>query len=177
MLTGIIVFFHVLACLTLIFVILLQVGRGHGLSGASFSQSGVQSIFGTRTASFLSKATSVMAILFVMTCISLDILQARKSKSLFDPRAGGASKIDMEKLKEVLEKIKAEQAKATDDKGKVESQPSQEAVKPGAVSPLEAKTFAQNAVSQVPATAPPQTSPQTPSSPTLQTGENPEKGG
>ena len=106
-----------LACLTLILVILLQVGRGHGLSGASFSQSGVQTVFGTKTADFLTKATSVMAIVFVITCISLDILQARKSRSLFGPRRGPAAKIDMEKLKQVLAKIQAEQAKKAGAQG------------------------------------------------------------
>ncbi len=111
MLNAILVFFHVMACLTLIFVILLQIGRGHGLSGASFSQSGVQTVFGTKTADFLSKATTVMAIIFVITCISLDVLQARTSRSLFAPSGGSSmSKADMEKIKQVLEKIKAEQA-------------------------------------------------------------------
>ncbi|MBI4550059.1 MAG: preprotein translocase subunit SecG [Candidatus Omnitrophica bacterium] len=113
---AILVFFHIMACLTLILVILLQVGRGHGLSGASFSQSGVQTVFGTKTADFLSKATSVMAIVFLITCISLDILQARRSRSLFGPARPGAAagqKVDVQKIREVLEKIKAEQAAKT----------------------------------------------------------------
>lgn len=110
MLTGILIFFHVIACFTLILVILLQVGRGHGLSGASFNQGGVQTVFGTKAADFFSKATSVMAVIFVLTCISLDVVYARKSKSLFGSAQPGAQKVDMEKLKQVLDKIKAEQA-------------------------------------------------------------------
>jgi len=97
---------HVIACLILILVILLQVGRGHGLSGASFS-GGVTSVFGVKAGSFLSKATTVAGIIFILTTITLDIFQARKSQSLF--RAGGAGeRIDMEKMKAALEKIKQE---------------------------------------------------------------------
>lgn len=111
MLNAILIFFHIAACFTLILVILLQVGKGHGLSGASFNQGGVQTVFGTRAADFLSKATSVMAIVFMLTCISLDVLYARRSRSLFSSPGGGpATQVDMEKLKQVLEKIKAEQA-------------------------------------------------------------------
>jgi|GEM_PF-921566 len=110
MLTGILVFLHVIACLTLILAILLQVGRGHGLSGASFGQGGVQTVFGTKTVDFLTKTTSVMAIMFVITCLSLDIVTARRSKSLFAPEAASGKKIDLEELKKVIEKLKAEEA-------------------------------------------------------------------
>ena len=97
---------HVIACLILILVILLQVGRGHGLSGASLS-GGVQSVFGVKAGSFLAKATTIAGIVFIVTTITLDIFQARRSQSLF--RAGGAGEqIDMEKMKAALEKIKQE---------------------------------------------------------------------
>lgn len=121
MLTGILVFFHVMACLTLILVILLQVGRGHGLSGASFAQSGVQTVFGTRTVDFLSKATTVMAIVFVITCITLDIIQARRSRSLFAPGGGGASKVDLEKIREALAKLQQEEAQKKSGQGTTET--------------------------------------------------------
>ena len=97
---------HVIACLILILVILLQVGRGHGLSGASFS-GGVQSVFGVKAGSFLAKATTIAGISFILTTITLDVFQARRSQSLF--RAGGTEeRIDMEKMKAALEKIKLE---------------------------------------------------------------------
>lgn len=99
---------HVLICFVLIAVILLQAGRGQGLSGASFSGGGVQSLFGTRAADFLTKATTVSAILFLFTCIGLDIMEARKSRSLFE--AGRpAAPVDVQQIQKVLEKIKAEQ--------------------------------------------------------------------
>lgn len=99
---------HVIACLILIVVILLQAGRGQGLTGSSFSSGGVQSIFGTRSADFLTKATTASAILFLFTCIGLDILESRKSRSLFEEKRPAAP-VDMEQIQKVLEKIKAEQ--------------------------------------------------------------------
>lgn len=98
---------HVFVCLLLIAVILLQAGRGQGL-GATFSGGeGTQSIFGTRSADFLSKATSVCAILFLFTCVGLNVLQAQKSRSLFDTRAPLKTE-DLNALREALEKIEKE---------------------------------------------------------------------
>jgi len=112
MIQGILIFFHVIACLSLIAAILLQVGKGHGLSGASFGSEGAQSIFGTKTSQFLGKATTVTAITFIVTCLTLDVIYSRKSKSLFGPTSQQTSQVDVAKLKEVLEQVKAEQAAA-----------------------------------------------------------------
>jgi len=108
--TFLLVILHVMVCLILILVILLQVGRGHGLSGPSFGSSGPQSLFGVKTSHFLSRATTAAAIIFVLTTITLDILQAQRSRSLFQPggRKGMEQPIDMEKMKVALEKIKQE---------------------------------------------------------------------
>lgn len=100
---------HVLACLLLIATILFQVGKGHGLSGASFGDAGVQSVFGTKTSDFLTKVTMGTAILFVLTCLTLDVMQARKSRSLFGPNTK-QSEIDVNKLKEMIEQIQKEAA-------------------------------------------------------------------
>ena len=106
MLTILLVILHVLACLTLIAVILLQAGRGHGLTGSYFGTGGpAQSIFGTKTADVLSKATTVMAICFLITCISLDILQVRQSRSLLKAEKRTLTQADLEKLKEAVKKI------------------------------------------------------------------------
>jgi len=96
---------HVTVCLVLIIVILLQAGRGQGLTGASFGGGNVQSLFGTKASSFLTKATSVCAILFLFTCIGLNVLEVQKSRSLFKSPSTQAP-LDVEQIKKALEKIK-----------------------------------------------------------------------
>lgn len=98
---------HVMICFVLIAVILLQAGRGQGLTGSSFTGGGVQSLFGTRTADFLTKATTVSAILFLFTCIGLDILETQRSRSLFEEKRP-AVPVDVRQIQKVLEKIKEE---------------------------------------------------------------------
>src|SRR3970040_1963391 len=64
---------HVLWALILIFAVLLQSARGTDLAGA-FGGMGSQAAFGPRgTATFLSKATVVLAVVFIMTSLSLAI--------------------------------------------------------------------------------------------------------
>jgi len=94
---------HVIVCFVLIIVILLQAGRGQGLTGSSFGGN-VQSLFGTKASSFLTKATSVCAVLFLFTCIGLNIIEIQKSRSLFkSPNA--QSPLDVEQIKKALAKI------------------------------------------------------------------------
>ena len=98
-----IVCIHIVVCLVLIVVILLQAGRGQGLTGASFGGN-VQSLFGTKASSFLTKATSVCAVLFLFTCIGLNVIEVQKSRSLFkSPNAPAA--LDVEQIKKALAKI------------------------------------------------------------------------
>ena len=104
--TILIITIHVIVCFILILVILLQAGRGSGLSWGSFGGS-PQSFLGTKSASFLAKATSVSAIVFLLTCISLNIMEARKARSLFT--GAKPNQVDVNKIKEVLDKLKAEQ--------------------------------------------------------------------
>ena len=110
--TLLVIIVHVVVCLVLILVILVQGGRGQGLTGPSFGSGNVQSLFGTRAADFLTKATSVSAICFLFTCIGLNIIETQKSRSLFE----GARKsvpIDMDAIKKALEKVKQEKGTKT----------------------------------------------------------------
>ena len=81
---------HVLICLALILVVLLQSGRGGGLAGA-FGGGGGQAFFGGRgAATFLSKATSWLAVAFMAMSILLAILSSRggsPDESLLQRRA------------------------------------------------------------------------------------------
>ena len=68
---------HVIVCLFLIIVVLLQSGKAADLAGA-FGGMGSQTAFGPRgSATLLSKATTISAILFMLTSISLSIVATR----------------------------------------------------------------------------------------------------
>ncbi len=65
---------HIIICFFLIIVVLLQSGKAADLAGA-FGGMGSQTVFGPRgTATVLSKATTIAAVLFMLTSIVLVIL-------------------------------------------------------------------------------------------------------
>jgi preprotein translocase subunit SecG len=67
---------HVLICIGLVIVVLMQSAKGEGLAGA-FGGGGALSgaVFGGRgAASFLSRATTVLAVLFMLSCIALTFI-------------------------------------------------------------------------------------------------------
>jgi preprotein translocase subunit SecG len=68
---------HVIVCVFLVIVVLLQSGKAADLAGA-FGGMGSQTVFGPRgSATVLSKATTVAAALFMLTSLSLSILATR----------------------------------------------------------------------------------------------------
>jgi preprotein translocase subunit SecG len=68
---------HVIVCLFLVVVVLLQSGKAADLAGA-FGGMGSQTVFGPRgSATVLSKATTIAAALFMITSLSLSILATR----------------------------------------------------------------------------------------------------
>jgi preprotein translocase subunit SecG len=68
---------HVIVCFFLVIVVLLQSGKAADLAGA-FGGMGSQTTFGARgTATALSKATTVAAVLFMVTSLSLSIMYTR----------------------------------------------------------------------------------------------------
>jgi preprotein translocase subunit SecG len=77
--TILIVVIHVIVCLFLIAVVLLQSGKSGDLA-AAFGGQGSQTAFGPRgAASVLSRATTWSAIIFMLTSITLSILAARRT--------------------------------------------------------------------------------------------------
>src|SRR5215470_515796 len=69
---------HVLICAFLIIVVLLQSGRGADVA-AAFGGMGSQTAFGPRgSATVLTRATTWLAILFMITSITLSIFASRR---------------------------------------------------------------------------------------------------
>jgi preprotein translocase subunit SecG len=72
---------HAIVCLALIIVVLLQSSKGGGLAGA-FGGGGGQTMFGGQeTATFLSKTTTYLAVLFMVLSLGLALLSSRQSVS------------------------------------------------------------------------------------------------
>lgn len=74
---------HVIVCLVLVFVVLLQAGRGGGFS-EMLGGGQPQSLFGTQTNQFMVRATEVCAVVFIITSLSLGIISTQRGKSLVD---------------------------------------------------------------------------------------------
>ena len=74
--TPILMTLHVLVCFVLVIVIMLQSGNADDLAGA-FGGAGSQTAFGPRgAATFLSRATTWCAIVFMMTSLTLSVKRA-----------------------------------------------------------------------------------------------------
>ena len=72
---------HVIVCVILVLVVLLQSGKGADLAGA-FGGGATQTAFGSRgPASFLSRMTTVAAVLFMLTCIGLSMISTNATKT------------------------------------------------------------------------------------------------
>lgn len=76
------VIFHTLVCILLIIVVLMQSSKGEGLAGA-FGGGGsglTGAVFGGRgAASFLSKSTTVLAIVFMINCGALAYMSSNRT--------------------------------------------------------------------------------------------------
>jgi preprotein translocase subunit SecG len=82
---------HVIVCIGLILVVLLQTGKGAEV-GAVFGGSS-STIFGSSGAgNFLSRLTTGMAIVFMITSLTLGYFAGRKpSATIFDSQPGATS--------------------------------------------------------------------------------------
>ena len=78
---GFLIFIHVITCILLATVILMQSGRGGGLTD---NFAGAESLFGAKTNIVLVRTTAVLATIFIVTSLSLAFISARSGKSLIN---------------------------------------------------------------------------------------------
>ncbi len=72
---------HVLVALAIIFLVLLQHGKGADM-GAAFGSGSSGSLFGaTGSANFLSRTTAALAVVFFLTSLGLAYLATHKPKT------------------------------------------------------------------------------------------------
>ena len=81
----IIIVVHVLVCVALILIVLLQAGKGAEM-GAAFGGAS-QTIFGSAGAmGFLSKLTTVAAVIFMITSLLLTFSSTRRASTIMKER-------------------------------------------------------------------------------------------
>jgi preprotein translocase subunit SecG len=91
---------HVIVCIFLVLVVLLQSGKGADLAGA-FGGGATQTAFGSRgPASFLTRMTTVVAIIFMVTSIGLSLMGERRSaddKSILETSGRTSAPVEEQK--------------------------------------------------------------------------------
>ena len=77
--TTFIIVIHVIVCIFLAVIILMQSGRGGGLTEQFAS---AESVFGAKTNVVMVRITTVLASIFIVTSCTLALLSARREQSL-----------------------------------------------------------------------------------------------
>ncbi len=82
-----VVVFHVLVAVGVVVLVLLQQGKGAD-AGAAFGGGASQTVFGSRgSATFMSKLTAVLAVLFFVTSFILAVFAKQQAARVTDPYA------------------------------------------------------------------------------------------
>ena len=84
--THVLIIIHVVVSIALILIVLLQTGKGADM-GAAFGGGSSQTLFGSTGAStFLSKLTTIAAVVFMLTSLALAYYSSnRASNSIMMP--------------------------------------------------------------------------------------------
>lgn len=73
---------HLISAIALIAIVLLQAGKGGGLSGAFGSGMGSETLFGARTGDVLTRATAVVATVFLSSALFMAYLSTKSGSSV-----------------------------------------------------------------------------------------------
>ena len=115
MINGLIVF-HVIVCILLTIVVLVQFGKG-AEAGAMMGSGSSQAIFTSNSkGNFFTKFTTALAIAFMVNSVALTVLKSQESKkSIFDGEAPVATQLnsDADQAAMPTEEAKAEETPAT----------------------------------------------------------------
>ena len=76
--SALLIVIHVIVCIALIMIVLLQTGKGADM-GAAFGGGAINTLFGSTGAStFFGKATTAAAIIFMLTSLSLAYMSGHR---------------------------------------------------------------------------------------------------
>jgi preprotein translocase subunit SecG len=104
-----VVIFHVIVCIALIIVVLMQSSKGDGLAGTAFSGGISGAVFGGRgAAGFLSRATTVLAIVFMVNCGALAFMSSHTNQQVTGTQTTGESAITRQ-AQEAMKEAQARQ--------------------------------------------------------------------
>jgi preprotein translocase subunit SecG len=85
--SSVLIIIHVVVCVALILIVLLQTGKGADM-GAAFGGGSSQTLFGSTGAStFLGKLTTVAAVIFMLTSLGLAYLSTNRTAQTIMPEA------------------------------------------------------------------------------------------
>jgi preprotein translocase subunit SecG len=121
---------HILVCIFLIIVVLLQAGKGGGMGIAFGGGGGSQTVFGSSGAgNFLTRLTSVTAFIFLVTSLGLAHYSSQQDSHRLQAlaeRKAGEKKVEDERAA----KLKSELDKAREAAAKTGTKPGEKAETP-----------------------------------------------
>jgi preprotein translocase subunit SecG len=87
---SLVIIIHLIACFSLIMIVLLQSGKGQSMGAMFGGGGGSKSLFGSSGAGgFLTKATTTVAVVFMLTSLTLAYVSKSDQESIIpDTRPG-----------------------------------------------------------------------------------------
>ncbi len=115
---------HVLVCIFLILVVLLQAGKGGGM-GIAFGGGGSQTVFGSSGAgNFLTRLTSITAAIFLITSLGLAHLSSQQDSRRLQ-RLAERQQVEKKADEDRVTKLKQELEKARESAQKPAAAPAE----------------------------------------------------